>query len=207
MRVHNFSFSTGNKKLGAHVGNFSVLGGVTCPKDAPCYSKGCYMNKLRELRPNVKNAYANNTKLLMIEHRYDEFVDAACYFIWENDFKLFRFQVDGDIFSIEYLNALCTIAKRNPEVSFMAFSKQYDIVEQGYALGIVPDNFKIVLSAWNEYKPENKFNLPVAWYDDGKHPDLIPSDGFVCPGNKSNCKKCQFCFHAKNGANIILKKH
>ena len=82
-----------------------------------------------------------------------------------------------------------------------------DIVEQGYALGIVPDNFKIVLSAWNEYKPENKFNLPVAWYDDGKHPDLIPSDGFVCPGNKSNCKKCQFCFHAKNGANIILKKH
>ena len=86
MRVHDFSFSTGNKKLGAHVGNFSVVGGVTCPKDAPCYSKGCYMNKLRELRPNVKNAYANNTKLLMIEHRYYEVVDAVCYFIWENYF-------------------------------------------------------------------------------------------------------------------------
>lgn len=206
MRVHNFSFSTGNKKLGAHVGNFSVLGGVTCPDDAPC-KKGCYMNALRAMRPIVRNAYADNARLLMIEHKYDEFVDAACFFIWENDFKMFRFDIDGDFFSLEYLNACCTIAKRNPTVSFMAFTKQFAIAEKALALGIVPENFNIVFSAWNEYKPNDVSAVPVAYYDDGEHPELIPEKAFICPGNKSNCKKCGYCWKVKPGQAVILKKH
>lgn len=183
--IHGFHFSDGNAKMGKHVGNFSVLGKITCPYNVPC-RKDCYMNGIRDYRKSVHEAYSDNTKLLMIEKKYDEFVDAACYFIWEGNYTMFRWNVDGDFFSLDYLKACCDVAKRNPKVKFMAFTKQYAIAEQALEMGIVPKNFNIVFSAWNEYKPDDVSKVPVAYYDDGEHKDLIDGKPFVC---KDGCNQ------------------
>ena len=140
----------------------------------------------------------------MIEKKYDEFVDAACYFIWEGNYTMFRWNVDGDFFSLDYLKACCDVAKRNPKVKFMAFTKQYAIAEQALEMGIVPKNFNIVFSAWNEYKPDDVSKVPVAYYDDGEHKDLIDGKPFVC---KDGCNHCKRCWNLKPGKAVIFKKH
>lgn len=69
-RIKGFSFSEGNHKMG-RVGSFSVMPGITC---AHCeeYYKDCYSRKMIAYRKTVRQAYEDNTKALMIDHRYDE---------------------------------------------------------------------------------------------------------------------------------------
>ena len=162
-RIKGFSFSEGNHKMG-RVGSFSVMPGITCAHCEECY-KDCYSRKMIAYRKTVRQAYEDNTKALMIDHRYDEFVKAACMFIDYNEYKLFRLNVSGDFFSFDYLNACCEIAKRNPDVKFLAFTKQYEIVGEALELGLIPSNFNIVFSAWNTLIPENKDSVAVAYFD------------------------------------------
>lgn len=201
-RIKGFSFSEGNHKMG-RVGSFSVMPGITCAHCEECY-KDCYSRKMIAYRKTVRQAYEDNTKALMIDHRYDEFVKAACMFIDYNEYKLFRLNVSGDFFSFDYLNACCEIAKRNPDVKFLAFTKQYEIVGEALELGLIPSNFNIVFSAWNELIPENKDSVPVAYYDDGEHEDLIDPKATVCDGN---CQKCKKCFYLGKGESVRFSKH
>ena len=202
MRIKGFSFSEGNSKTG-RVGSFSVMPGKTCAKNLECY-KDCYARKMCAYRKSVRDAYEDNTKALMIDHRYNEFIEAACLFIDINEFRLFRFNIAGDLFSFDYLNACCEIAKKNPDVKFMAFTKQYEIVGKALKLGLIPSNFNIVFSAWNELIPENKNSVPVAYFDDGEHENLIDPKAVLCGGDCQHCKKC---FYLKPGESVKFKKH
>ena len=74
MRIKGFSFSESNKKMG-RCGSFSVMPGITCAHCNECY-KDCYSRKMIAYRKTVRQAYEDNTKALMIDHRYDEFVKA-----------------------------------------------------------------------------------------------------------------------------------
>lgn len=63
--IHGFHFSDGNAKMGKHVGNFSVLGKITCPYNVPC-RKDCYMNGIRDYRKSVHEAYSGNKLLITV---------------------------------------------------------------------------------------------------------------------------------------------
>lgn len=202
MRIKGFSFSESNKKMG-RCGSFSVMPGITCNPNAPCF-KDCYARKMCAYRKSVRQAYEDNTKALMIDHRYDEFINAACMFIDYNEYKLFRFNVAGDMVNFDYLNACCEIAKRNPDVKFLAFTKQYELVGEALKLGLIPSNFNIVFSAWNSFVPEDTTTVPVAYYDDGEHEDLIDQKAVLCGGDCQHCKKC---FYLKPGESVKFAKH
>lgn len=202
MKIKGFSFSEGNSKMG-RVLSFSVSPIVTCNPEAPCF-KDCYAVKLVRIRKNVREAYANNTQALMVDHRYNEFINAFCTAIDYGEFHLVRFNVSGDMFNYEYLNACCEVAKRNPEVKFLAFTKQYEVCNEAIKNGIVPANFNIVFSAWNEFKPENESSVPVAYFDDGKHKNLVPDYAITCNGD---CQHCRKCFYLKNGEAVKFGKH
>ena len=202
MRIKGFSFSESNKKMG-RCGSFSVMPVTTCNPNAPCF-KDCYARKMCAYRKSVRQAYEDNTKALMIDHRYDEFISAACIFIDLNEYRLFRFNVAGDMFSFDYLNACCEIARRNPEVKFLAFTKQYKLVGESLKMGLIPSNFNIVFSAWNAFKPEDTTIVPVAYFDDGEHEDLIDSKAVLCGGDCQHCKKC---FYLNKGESVRFAKH
>lgn len=202
MRINNFSFSEGNSKM-QYVGSFSVMPGLTCAKNAPC-GRECYAKKLVRIYPSTAKAYSDNTDMLMNKEMYSEFVEATCKFISKKWYNLFRFNVAGDFFSYEYLAACCEIAKRNKKVKFLAFTKQYDIAYKAINKGIVPKNFNIVFSAWLDFMPENTGLVPVAYFDDGAHKELIDPNAKKCNGNCMNCKKC---FNLKAGKSVYFEKH
>lgn len=71
-------------------------------------------------------------------------------------------------------------------------------------LGLIPSNFNIVFSAWNSFVPEDTTTVPVAYFDDGEHEDLIDKKAVLCGGDCQHCKKC---FYLKPGESVKFAKH
>ena len=203
MRVHGFSFSVANSKMG-RVGSFSVLPVVTCNCDAPC-TKGntCYAKRMVARYKNVREAYQYNTEALLRDNRYNDLIKSADDFIAYNEFRLFRWNVSGDFATLDYLMAACEVAKHNPDVKFLAFTKQFKVVNEGFKMGIIPSNFNIVFSAWGEFMPDDVKSVPVAYFDHGSTPELIPDYAELCGGD---CQHCKRCFNLKPGEAVKFKK-
>ena len=72
----SFHFSNGNRKLGKHLANFSVLPRVTCPAGVPC-AKKCYACGICNIFSTVRNAWTENTALLATPAGADENTQAA----------------------------------------------------------------------------------------------------------------------------------
>ena len=191
----SFSIMASNGKLG-DVGNLSVVPVETCPSDVPCKNQGCYALKCYRQYPDVRLAWGKNTKLLK-EHPEWLVRDMNHFLqVTQNGYMtMFRWNVAGDIFSKEYLDAIIQIAKDNPGTRFWLYTKNYSMVT-----GITPpENLIIILSAWNDWNLDlidgddathtGKGGLhrqfPVAYLDDWDHKDMIPKDDdpgvFICP--------------------------
>lgn len=211
MILHGFHFSEGNKKLG-RVLNFNLMPIVTCNKNAPCTGLnggegGCYAIRDMKRYKECRKSWGENTDLLMNKHEYSLFVESFCEAINIFNCNLVRLHSDGDIFSVEYLDALCKVAKKNRSVKFMTYTKQYDIISEYLKMGnTIPKNFKIYLSAWNSFKPSEELenDFQIAYYNDFNHSNLIKwEDSFTCPGS---CPQCKYkCWKTKK--NIIFNKH
>ena len=182
------SISLGNSKMGA-VPSWSLTPGVTCSPEAckTCFVGGCYAKKLYKLRPTVRNAYDRNTKFVM--ENLPEFIRIMDLWLQLNEPRRFRVHVSGDFFSREYAEAWIEIANRNPGTVFLAFTKQFAIVD-----GLkFPENFKLYLSGWPGMEiPEHlRKQYHTAWMQDGTE-TRIPEGCHECPGNCNTCKK--FCW-------------
>lgn len=202
-----FNYSLDNSKMGDVV-SISVTPGVTCAKDVPCGPK-CYANKVIKLRPNVGLCYAENTRLLKDEKKYVELVTETEALLKFSGADKFRFNVGGDFFSTQYLEAALFIAQRCPDTMFWAFTKQYDIVaEEGkrWSFEDWPKNFTLVLSRWGDYKPPEELteHFGVCWFADKKGEYEIPDDAFVCKGG---CDTCMRCAGLKANQNVVIHQH
>lgn len=95
------------------------------------------------------------------------------------------------------------LAVAHPDIRFLAFTKQVDIVRP-YVKSPLPKNFSLILSAWPgvPLDEECRKYLPVAWVDDGKE-DRFSADAMRCPGN---CESCAYCW-AMDGKDVVFKKH
>ena len=186
-----------NSKLG-NIPNISLTPCATCRPDAPC-KKTCYAMKAYRMYPSVRNAWDTNTA---------EYAENPTFF--EADtlrqvplMGVFRWQVSGDIIDDNYLAMMVRIAEQRPDVKFLAFTKQYEIVNR-YE-GEFPKNLKVVLSGWKGLEFDNPKNLPVAWYLDPKDPDnRIPVDALPCSGH---CASCMVCWKLDNGDSVVFEKH
>jgi hypothetical protein len=118
---------------------------------------------------------------------------------------IFRWHVGGDIPDADYFQLMVNIARLIPETKFLAFTKQYKIVNKylDHAKKL-PDNLTIVFSSWLLLEMKNRHNLPVAWLDDG-HDKRIPDDAIECAGN---CETCGLCWNLPSiGKDVKFKKH
>lgn len=129
MIISGFHFSEGNKKIGMTL-NFNLLPLVTCNCKAECATtRKCYAVRTMRRYPSCKQAWGENTDLLMNKHEYKLFIDAFCEAIDTINCRFVRIHSSGDIFSVEYLDALCKVAKKNRSVKFMTYTKQFDILK------------------------------------------------------------------------------
>lgn len=195
------SISKGNAKMGA-IPSVSLPPVITCAKGCKC-AKDCYAVKLCRIYPTVKKAYERNYKILMD--------NANAFFQQINDFcktiRYFRWHVSGDIVSGAYFINMVSIAENNPHCKYLAFTKQFDIVNEYInSYGELPSNLKIIFSAWEGMEMNNPHDLPTAHVF--KRDEEIPEHFKVCGGNCSDCI-CRGigCWELVNGECMALIKH
>jgi predicted transcriptional regulator YdeE len=242
-----FKISMKGSKVG-DIANFSLPPVETCNRESPCITDGCYAIKAYGMYPSSRVAMDVNLALLrqggkMFEKLRSQLKEAlsskfkkSVGAIEEGKvIKYFRFHVSGDIFSPEYLDLMCTIAKENKHVGFWTYTKQYAILANYHKT--IPDNLSIIVSCWGDFRPKlykgGKYadlekQYPLAFLDDGseKMKNYIDTkDGkgkpFICPctdysESEVHCNTCLRCYETKSKTkdgegimvrNLIFRKH
>lgn len=200
-KAAKISISPGNSKMG-YIPSISLPPIRTCAHGCTC-AKKCYAAKLCRLYPNVRNAYERNLDILLNDdmnfwHQVNQAVRMSQYF---------RFHVSGDIVDSHYFNRMVTTAEQNPNTTILAFTKQYEIVNNYLNIfGYLPENLKIIFSAWPGMPMENPHNMPVAHVI---FKGETPAENWkICGGNCSECA-CRGvgCWELKHGEHIAFYEH
>ena len=201
MKTTKVSISTGNRKMGA-IPSVSLPACITCNPAAPCFAK-CYAAKIERIYTNTRNAYARNLDALQ--------ADPAAYWLQVKaaamTTRFFRFHVSGDIPNAEYLYNMVELARELPNTKFLAFTKQYNIVNNFLDNGgRWSDNLKIIFSNWGAWKCENPHNLPTCEIIlKGSEP---APDWKICGGNCTACACAGIgCWELKQGETIAIYEH
>lgn len=200
--MEKISISKGNIKMGA-VPSVSLPPVITCPKGCPCAAK-CYALKLCKLRPTVREAYARNLRVLQ--------ADPAAYWVQVKaaavTSRFFRFHVSGDIPNAEYFAEMVRLAAELPHTHFLAFTKNYPIVNAHIAAnGELPENLHLIFSEWGEgWAVPNPHNLPTAAVI---FKGCEPRESWkICGGNCTECASCGIgCWELKKGETIAFFEH
>lgn len=181
--------SFGNSKMGP-IPSFSVLPLLTCINCGEC-SKYCYACKsCFNFNDNIV-ALAENTVLLEKdpERVYNAIMDvlksgAVLY-------RFFRFDVAGDVYSLEYLELIEKVCNECEYTSFLVFTKNYVLFNTRYAESEKPKNLAVVFSQWDNMKVDNPLGFPIAIV---KIIDtVIPKNAYKCSGDCSSCFNCWNC--------------
>ena len=197
----NVSISKGNIKMGA-IPSVSLPACVTCNPSAPCFKK-CYAMRLARRYKTVSAAYDRNLSILNS--------DPAAYWLQVKaaaiTTRFFRYHVSGDIPNAAYFAEMVKTARDLPNTNFLAFTKQYHIVNQYLTDGgTIPENLKIIFSNWGSWKCENPHGLPECEIIlKGKEP---APNWKICGGNCTACACAGIgCWELKNGETIAIYEH
>lgn len=201
MNAKKLSISYGNKKMG-QIPSVSLTPIVTCKNCKSC-SKDCYAAKLARLYPTVKKAYDNNLSILL-EDRDAYFTQVKAVAMLN---KFFRWHVSGDIVDKDYLDRMCKVARECKTTQFLAFTKNYEDVNEYFNNHRKPSNLKLIFSLpFDGATIDNPHNLPTAAVIfKGQEP---ADDWKICGGNCSECA-CRGvgCWELKKGETIAFYKH
>lgn len=199
--MNKISISPGNTKLGA-IPSVSLPPIITCPKGCPC-AKKCYAAKLCRLYPSVKKAYQRNLNILNSD--WDEYWRQVRSAV--STARYFRFHVAGDFPNAGYFEETVITAVKNPHTEILAFTKQYDIVNDFITVyRELPKNLHVIFSEWDGATVPNPYNLPTAAVIfKGQQPD---PNWKICGGNCAECA-CRGvgCWELKNGETIAFYEH
>ena len=204
MVFEHVHISKGVSKLGANIPSVSLPPGVTCRPDSPCYAK-CYARKGRFSFPKIKSLIQTNLDIWNADPvSFERDVQIAAFSV-----RFFRWHVAGDIPDTKYFEMMVRIAKSLPDTRFLAFTKQFEIVNNYLSHANLPSNLTIVLSAWGDFVPENPHNLPVAYVRLKKKSQTFPPFARQCGGY---CGKCVMteesnCWNLKPGQAVVFEEH
>lgn len=199
--IKKITISKGNAKMGA-ISSVSLPACTTCNPNAPCFKK-CYAVRLAKRRKNVRDSYEKNLDILN--------ADAGAYWAQVKAGAMvnryFRYHVSGDIPNLDYFENMVKLAEELPKTEFLAFTKQFPIVNNYLNNGgKIPQNLKIIFSNWGEWKCDNPHNLPICEVIfKGEEP---ADDWKICGGNCTECA-CRGvgCWELKNGDTIAIYEH
>lgn len=199
------NISRGNSKMG-DILSVSLPPCKSCNVDAPCFSK-CYANKLLKRYPSVNASYNHNWEVLN-NHPADYWngiLQKAALV------RFFRFHVAGDIVNEEYFEGMVLTAKLVPTCTFLAFTKQYDIVNNWITKnGDLPENLKILFSLWDpawNVRVKNPYDLPTCHIIFKNKVSSLEYTR-ICGGNCAICAICNIgCWTLKKGECIAIFEH
>ncbi len=198
--------STTNSKLGL-IPSVNLAPIITCRSNCPC-AKDCYATKGNYRFKNVKDSHIHNY------HEYlsnpEGYFKDICHAVNNGmvTYAYFRWHASGDIVDDKYFEGMVKVAEAQPNTSFLAFTKKFEIVNQFISNGgIIPSNLHIVFSAWGDnFKIENPHLFPVAHvrFRDENQNKSIPQDALECSGDCTNCLQC---WKIQRGQSVVFDKH
>lgn len=196
-----------NSKLGNQIPSLNLPPLKTCRANAPC-KKGCYALKGNWIYPNVKNSLENNLNDFL-ENPNQFFNDIVNYLNnGLTTYKFFRWFSSGDIVNERFLNGMIEVAKKCKQTKFLCFTKKFEIVNNYLNNGgKIPNNLKIVFSAWTkDFKVDNPHNLPMTYvfFKKEENNPKIPSLAIPCKGK---CDECLACWSLKKGQSVFFNQH
>lgn len=149
--MSHVTISQGNSKMGM-IRSISLPAVMTCIQ-CDC-NKICYARKIERIRPNVAKSYRENLEVLNADPElYWRIVDGAMKLS-----NYFRFHVSGDIPDDNYFANMIKLSEENQHCQVLCFTKKYDIVNKYLESGgLIPNNLKIIFSAWVGLKMTNPF--------------------------------------------------
>lgn len=190
-----FHAPRGNNKLGT-IPAWNLLPVCTCSPEArrTCAVNGCYAVKnvlchgYDIEKNNCLNAWTENT--VLVKKDLAMFKELMIAYLSKKQPKFFRIHSSGDFDSLEYMQAWYDIISLFPDIHFLAFTKQFDLL-RNVPFYKLPNN-PIVLSGWTGLViPEDlRQYYRCAWCDDGIE-TRIPDNAIECPGN---CEQCGLCW-------------
>ncbi len=182
----NRMFSPGNTKLG-RILNFSLPPVTTCPGATSWCKKHCYARKGYLKAGSVQKRWQENYELTQRE----DFVDIAVKLLerWKKKgYKIVRLHVAGDFYSQEYLNKWFEIARRLPDIKFVAYTRSWML-----NFANKPANMLIYYSVDPETRHFPAKKMPLAFVPE----TLAPEGTHKCQYPKVTCDKCMFCYNGK----------
>ena len=199
-------FSYDNRKTGALVPSVSLIPVADCGNCAMC-RKGCYDVRNVCFQKTVQKSRANNSAIYHKDPaKYFGDIRAAARFC-----RFFRWHVGGDIVDFDYLIEMVRIAGEIPTCEFLAFTKNYEVVNRYLDEGkVFPQNLHIILSGWRMDMPVNKHNLPISSpvWPDGSQSCMVTANATWCMGDCSACAEINGgCWGAKKGDTILFEAH
>lgn len=127
----------GNLKLSKKVAIFNLPAGITCPGATKFCAKVCYAKKAQRNYPAVTPSRMKHLELT----KQKDFVDIMVKEITKSKCPMVRIHESGDMYSQEYLDKWKAIATGMPKISFLAYTKSFDLDFEG-----IPKNFKLYFS-------------------------------------------------------------
>ena len=196
-------FSDGNSKMGA-VASVSLPPVESCINCKEC-SKKCYAKRMYNRLPIVKKQYDSNLELLHNDRKkYFEDIGTVLKYT-----RFFRWHVSGDIVDYDYFANMVRLAKENTDCVQLAFTKNYDVVNNYLASDQeIPENLHILFSVWKDTPYNNTYNIPECHikYKDGE--TTAGSEYKECDGNCFMCFfDCKGCIGLKSGEKIVINEH
>jgi ferredoxin len=179
--------SEGNSKLG-DIPSVSTIPGRDCFNCEHCILDCYALPKFRMYKGVRKNWSENSAAVRQSQKAFFGAIEA---FLRKEQPSFFRFFVGGDFLNQTMVNNCIRLARRNPSVKILAFTKRHDLQFHN-----IPENLAILLSMFPGM-PEPESNLSRSWFqrhDYSPYPkeDRIPESAVFCPGN---CESCGMCWN------------
>ena len=157
--MEHIHISTNISKLGTGIPALNLPAGITCRANAPCRTK-CYACKGRFCFNSVKESCMRNFRIWQNNPiRFEKEVSGLARFA-----QYFRWHSSGDIVNAEYLQMMVRVAEECSTTKFLAFTKQYEIVNAYLNAGnLLLDNLSIVDSERGHFIHEHPKTLTMAY--------------------------------------------
>ncbi len=207
-KSNHISISPGNSELGK-IPNFNLAPIISCYNSKNC-AQYCYALKSFCMYPSTSFAWMKNylyclNRLNIVEKELNIAIE-------KNNPLYFRFHSSGDLISRKHFNIYIRVVNNFPDIQFLMYSKAYKYIPDN-ALNL-PDNFKVILSLWNNIKkPYHKKNYLFSYFEDKNNIDkriIQDTNKFYCPkinNEDITCETCLVCYRKTLSKNVVFKKH
>jgi len=185
--------TNGVEKLGKKIFSFS-LPTESCKHQTEECKRYCYAKRGNFRYPHVARFYRRNFENSKQEDFEAKINSEINYLHISKGVKYIRIHSSGDFYSQAYFNKWARIARANPDVSFLAFTRNYSMDTSNK-----PNNLMLIYSVDESTEYFNPTIKRSAYVIDSRHKHSKhmekhkKTNSRICTGK---CYSCKFCWYA-----------